>query len=206
MNYITFKEHLFLAEARQPDVTYTEKQVKGALDRVTATLAGTRAANLSKLGSRYVRLDRSLKAMKEKHAELNERLKADVQGIFEAEDVVLTRVVETAKVTLTLAKEIQKTEKTKEVDYTAIVAALTALVPDELQAKVEEITARYTRLIDAKPPVKKLTITKSDVSEGLLDDLAAWIGRFVESIRKWGRRFDDKLDAIKRRAGIQELT
>jgi hypothetical protein len=130
MDHLTFKEHLTLLEARKASgVKYSEKQVKGVLDKVTATLSGTDSASMTKLARRYARLEASMKKMKEEHEALNTRLKGDVQGYFEAEDVVLTRVVETAQFTLTMAKEIKK-EGTKTVDYEKIIAALSVLVPD----------------------------------------------------------------------------
>jgi primosomal protein N'' len=202
---LTFKEHLFLTEARDPDVKYSEKQVKGALDRVTAALSGSASGAMTKLAKRYARLEASMAAMKEKHAELNARLKEDVAGLFDAEDVVLTRVVETAQFTLTMAKEIPKKEGGKEVDYEKIAAALAELVAPELQAKVDEITAQYTKTLDPKPPVKKLTVSKEVVKEGLLDDLGRlrdWAARLLKSVSSWASRYDDRLDALRRKAGL----
>uniref|UniRef100_UPI00388ED10F hypothetical protein n=1 Tax=Acinetobacter sp. TaxID=472 RepID=UPI00388ED10F len=74
-----------LVEARQKGVTYTEKKAKGAIDKVTATLSGSQSASMTKLAKRYARLEASMKAMKEKHEELNTRLKGEVQDLFEAE-------------------------------------------------------------------------------------------------------------------------
>lgn len=202
MNYPTFKEHLTLLEARSKSgVKYTEKQVKGALDKVTAVLSGTESASMTKLAKRYARLEASMKAMKEKHDELNQRLKDDVQGYFDAEDIVLTRVVETAQFTLTLAKEIQKEgTTTTEVDYKSIIAALTVLIPDELQSKVDMITEKYTQTITtpAKAPIKRLSVSKEVVKEGLLERAMS----FFKSIMSWASRFDSKLDRLKKQAGM----
>lgn len=204
MKHLTFKEHLYLTEARQPSVKYAEKQVKGALDRVTATLKGSEAASMTKLARRYARLEASMAAMKEKHTELNARLKGEVADLFEAEDVVLTRVVETSQFTLTLAKEIQKTEGSKEVDYASIVAALSALISDELQPKVEAIIEKYTKTIPPKPPVKKLSVSKEITNEGLIETLKRVAAGFLKSIRSWAARYDDKLQKLERR--FHELT
>lgn len=197
MSYLTFKEHLFLYEERRQDLKYTEKQVKGVLDRVSIELAGSEAANMTKLAKRYARLEASIKAMKEKHEELNTRLKGDVAGLFEAEEAVLTRVVETAQFTLTMAKEIKKAD-TSEVDYTSIIAALSVLIPDELQAKIEQITTKYTKVVPAKDPIKRLSVSKEVVKEGLMD----WVKGFVASIMSWASRYDAKLDRLKEKAGI----
>jgi hypothetical protein len=205
MKHITFKEHLFLSEARQPGVKYTEKKVKDTLDRVTATLKGADAANMTKLAKRYARLEVSLKAMKEKHDELNSRLKEDVGGLFDAEDVVLTRVVETAQFTLTLAKEVQKAEGSTEVDYKSIIAALSVLIPNELQAKVDEITAKYTKVIPPKAPTKRLSVSKEVVSEGIMDNLMKlkdWAAGLLKQMTSWATRYDSCLESLKRKAGL----
>ena len=203
--HLTFKEHLTLLEARAPGVKYTEKQVKNVLDKVTATLKGSDAANMTKLAKRYARLEVSMKAMKAKHEELNSRLKGDFDNLFDAEDVVLTRVVETAQFTLMMSKEIQKTEGSKEVDYDKIIAALSALIPDELQNRVEMITEKYTKMIPAKPPVKRLTVSKelAPVQEGILDTIVSKAKAFLKTMLLWGHSYDKKLDSLKRQAKLR---
>jgi len=204
---LTFKEHLSLLEARQPGVKYTEKQAKGVIERVTASLTGSDSANMTKLAKRYARLEVSMKAMKEQHEALNTKLKGDVQGLFDAEDIIYTRVVETAQFTLTMVKEVQKTETTTEVDYKSIVAALSALVSDDLQGKVEEIIAQYSKIIPPKPPIKKLSVSKEVVKEGFLDTLKNVAMRLMKSLTSWGESYDSKLDALKKKAGtLKEST
>lgn len=274
MNHLTFKEHLFLLEARDPAKVYTEKEVKNVLDRVSVALAGTESGVMTKLAKRYARLEASMKAMEEKHKELNERLKGDVQGFFDAEDVVLTRVVETAQFTLTMAKEIKKTESTSKVDHAKILADLVKLIPEELQKQVEELTTKYTKIVPPTEPVKKLSVSKEVVKEaslgsriefgnykawkaalppksdivdsikferaqsrthdfegiagtwdkaqgtgwiyahyldkknlveGFLDNLVKvkdWAARTLKQMMSWATRYDSKLDALKRKAGL----
>lgn len=206
MTYITFKEHLTLLEARKEGGVYTEKQVKGVLERVTIALEGTESANMTKVAKRYARLEVSLKAMKEKHEKLNEQLKETVQGLFDAEDVVLTRVVETAQFTLTMAKEIKKTEPTKSVDYEKIAAELAKLIPAELQEKIDEITKQYTNLIPPKDPVKKLSVSKEVVKEGIFDSvvkLKNWAMSMLKKATSWAAGYDSKLNNLKKQAGMK---
>ena len=198
----TFKEHLEilnLLEARQPGVKYTEKHVKNVLERVTATLSGNDSAVMTKLAKRYARLEASIAAMEEKHKELNTQLKGNVQGLFDAQDVVLTRVVETAQFTLTMAKEIKKTESTSTVDYKSIAAKLAELIPAELQSKIEEITAEYTKIVPPKDPVQKLSVSKevAKLNEGFLETLKNKAIRLLKSLTSWASKFDSKLDSLK---------
>lgn len=205
MNNLTLKEFLVLNEARQSGVKYTEKQVKNVVDRVTATLSGSQAGSMTKIAKRYARLEVSLKALKEKHTELNNQIKGQFVELFDAEDVVLTRVVETSQFTLTMAKEIQKTEGTTEVDYESIVKALSALIDDDLQPAVEKIVAKFTKAIPPKAPIKKLSVSKEigggvveSLNEGFLDTLKSWF----KSVMSWAVRYDKKLNALKAKAGV----
>lgn len=201
MKHLTFKEHLLLSEERKEGVKYTEKQVKNVVDRVTATLAGSDAANMTKLANRFAQIDNRLKVLKEKHSELNDKIKGDVGDYFNAEDAVLTRVAETAQFTLTLAKEIKKADG-QEVDYNSIIAALSALVSAELQPRIDEIIQKYTKVIPAGEPIKKLSV-KRKLEEGVLDKLKELGAKFLKSIMSWAGKYDTKLDALKRKAGVQ---
>lgn len=187
----TFKDFLFLTEERRKDLKYTEKQAKGVLERVTTALSGTESATLTKAAKRYVRLENSLKAMKEKRDELNEHLKNSVEGVFDAEDSILTRVVETAQFTLTLAKEIKK-DPTKATDYEAVLKAVMTLVDENLQGQINKLIEAYTQEIPAKTPPKKLT-----VSEGIVDKLRAWGKALAARFQSWGLSYDKKLNALK---------
>lgn len=198
---LTFKQHLLLTEARRSDgsIVYTEKMTKNVVDRVTAELKGTESATMTRLAKRYARLEVSLEAMKKKREELNERLKTDVQELFNPEDVVLTRVAQTAQFTLTLAKEIKKAEGKTTVNYEKIAAELAKLIPENLQAKVDEITKLYTTIEAAKAPVAKLSVSK-EVNEGVMDVMRGWAMKakaFMKSILSWGHSYDAKLSALE---------
>lgn len=187
-----------IAEARKPNLPYNEKMVKNKLDRVTVTLSGTDSGAMSRLAKRYERLERSLEAMKKQRDAMNERLKEDVADFFDAEEAVVTRVVETASFTLTLAKEVKKAEPALKKDYEAIANELAKLIPEELQTKIDEITALYTTIIPPKDPVKKLTV--SPISEGVISTVKAAIraiGSKLKQFLKWGSSYDKKLGDLQ---------
>lgn len=198
MDHYTFREHLMLMEARSSDRVYTEKKVKNIVDRVTVALAGNEASVMTKLAKRYARLEVSLKAIQDKHKEMNADLKQRVGDLFDAEDAVLTRVAETAQFTLTLNKEIKK-EDTSSVDYEAIAKALTALIDDSLQPAVEKIYAQFTKVVPAKEPVKSLKVSKEVVKEGIIEKITS----FVKSILNWATGYDKKLAKLKAQAGME---
>lgn len=197
------QEALAILEERKPGLTYVEKRVKGIIDRLTVELHGSDSSVFSRLAARYERLDKAIKKMGEKKNELNEQLKTRVEELFAAEDVVLTRVIETASFTLTLSKK-QKQDPKKLVNYESIAAELVKLVPEELEAKVNEIYEAYTQIIPQEDKSPALRV-KGKLEEGVLDMLATAIKTVKGLLKKmltWGAKYDKKLAALKADAGV----
>lgn len=205
MEKMTLKERLLIEEAseerkRRTDLTYLEKKVKGELDRVIVELKGNESGALTRLASRYDRIDKAIKVMGQKRNELNAEIKGKVEDLFAAEDIVLTRVIETVSFTMTVSKKSKVADKVA-VDYEAIATELAKLIPDELQAKVDEIVKAYTT-ITPQPDKSPALSVKAKVTEGLLGDLKAsvvsFIKKVVKSVASWAPKFDKKLDALKK--------
>lgn len=192
-----------VTEARNPKLKYTDKVVKDKLERVTVALESTDSAAMSRLAKRYVRLDASLKAMQEKRNELNSHLKETVEGMFDAEDAVVTRVVETVSFSLVMAKEVAKDiPASSKVDYEKLAGELAKLIPAELQDKVQELTKLYTKIIPAstKPGVKSISVTP--LEEGVGTTLKSLIKSLVNGVKqftRWATGYDKKLGALEAR-------
>jgi hypothetical protein len=204
----TFKETIVLSEARNPDLTYSEKVVKNKIDRVTVELAGNPSGVMSRLTSRYDRLDKAIKTMTVKRNEMNEQIKENVTELFNAEDIVLTRVVETISFTLTLSKLVKSSEQNPKttVDYEAIAKELAKLIPEELQEQVEAITKMYTEVTIAadKSPALRIKNKNDKLDEGLMDSikgLANKVVKWAKSMASWAVGYDKKLAALKAKAG-----
>ena len=189
---------LNLLEARDVNRKYSEKRIKGALDRVILELEGHESGPLSRLTLRYHRLDKAAKLMVERRNTLNAKMKEHVEGLFDAEDVVTTRVVETASVTIMLTKATPASEKkpTLKTDYASVVAELSRLVP-ELEEKIKEITAKYTEVEEPKDTPVQLRV-KSKVEEGIVDTVKGWVSKFLSAIKSWGKDYDGRLAAVKK--------
>jgi hypothetical protein len=190
-----------LFEARNPKLTYTEKQVKKVLDRVTVELTGNESGVMSRLTTRYSRLDKAAKLMQEKRNALNEEMKQVAESLFDAQDEVLTRVVDTVSYTITLSKAEKAESKspTKKVDYSAVVKELAQMLP-ELQEKIDQITEQYTEIIQPKDTPVKL-IVKSKLDEGFTAFAKSLVKSFKEmlkSIKSWGKDYDKRLAALKK--------
>jgi hypothetical protein len=196
-----------LFEERQPNMTYTEKRIKGALDKVTLALEGSDSAAMSRLTKRYERLDRSAKLLKEKRDEVNLHIKTVGDRLFNAEDAVVTRVIETVSCTimLTAAEKAESKQDTKKVDYEAAFFELSKLVP-ELTAKIDEITAKYTEIVKAKDTPTALRVKLKDgvkpgeaIKEGFMDDMKAKLKGWLDSFKTWaaGYFMDDMKAKLK---------
>jgi hypothetical protein len=186
-----------LVEARQGNWKYTEKRVKGALDKVTLELEGADSGAMTRLAKRYERLDKSAKLLKEKRDQLNAAVKEVGDRIFDAEDALATRIIDTISYTvmLTASEKAESKKPTAKVDYESAYAELARLVP-ELIEQADKIRAKYTEMIPPKDTPVGLRV-KAKVQEGLLDFVKAQWSKFMDQMRMWGRSYDDKLSAIK---------
>ena len=201
----TFKETIILAEARNPDLKYSEKVVRNKIDRVTVELAGNPSGVMSRLTSRYDHLDKAIKTMSVKQNEMNEQIKETVTDLFNAEDIVLTRVVETVSFTLTLSKLVKSAEQNPKivVNYEEIAKELAKLIPEELQAKVEEITKMYTEVsiaADKSPALRIKNKNDEKLDEGIIDSIRGLANKVIKWVKRtasWAAKYDKKLSALK---------
>lgn len=106
----------FITEERQANVSYVEKKAKNAIVKVIAELSGHDASVFSQIARRFDRLKVAIEKMAEMRDKLNKDLKSRVSDLFDAEDEVLTRVVDTASFTVTLAKKSEKALDKKVID------------------------------------------------------------------------------------------
>lgn len=200
----TFKNHLII-EGRREDLTYLNKVVKNKIDRVTVELSGSDSGSMTRLAARYDRLSKAIDAMSKKKDELNVSLKDKVTELFDAEDEVLTRVVETVQFTMTLSKrvKVEDQEPKKVVNYEKIAEELAKLIPDELQAQVQAITEAYTETKIAAEKAPALRVV-GKVNEDALSQVRAFFAtlgqkltKFIQGVRQWGTGYDAKLRTLE---------
>jgi cell division protein FtsB len=194
-----------LIEARSPKLKYTEKRVKNVLSRVTLELAGNDSGVVTHLAKRYERLDKSAKLLKEKRDELNAKVKDLADDMFNPEDFVITRVIDTVTYTLSLsaAEKAEAKSPTAKVDFEAAFLELSKLVP-ELTEQVDAIRQKYTEMIPPKDTPTRLTV-KSKVDEGLISSIKRAWDSFVNVIKNWCAHYDDKLSALKKKYPVPKV-
>lgn len=196
----------FIFEDRKADVIYTEKKARNIIEKVTAELKDHDASVMSKIARRFDRLNTAVKLMGEKKKELNKDLKVRVEDLFNAEDAFLTRVIDTASFTLTLAKVSKEPPGEKVVvDWKSIAEKLAELIPKELEAQAEEIRKAYTavNIMDVPEPalrvVNKNAKAAADavkLEEGIVDKLSALISKSYNKIKNWSKSYDKKLQSL----------
>lgn len=193
-----------LAEGRQPNWKYTEKRVKGSLDKVILELEGADSGAMTRLAKRYERLDKSAKLLKEKRDQLNAAVKDVGDRIFDAEDALATRIIETITYTvmLTAAEKAEHKKPKVEIDFASAYAELARLVP-ELTEQVNAIREKYTTMIPPKDTPTALKV-KPKIQEGLLDLVKAQWSKFMDQIHRWCRSYDSKLSALKAKYPVKK--
>lgn len=154
--------HAF-GHGRREDLDYVEKKVKGVLDRVTLELKGSDAGVFTRLGRRYDQLEMVMARLQSKRNTMNIELKDRTVELFDAEDEILTRVLKTAKITLTLGKMEKRTASPKFnskqfLDAVYSLAEEVSNVLPELTERIRALETEYTTIGDPYEVSPKLRI------------------------------------------------
>jgi chromosome segregation ATPase len=188
-----------LLEAREKGLTYTEKRHKTtrALERVILELNSSDAASATKLARRYERLDKTARLLKEQRDAMNTHIKAVADRLFDAEDELVTRVMQTAKYTMTISAITKAKDRpaTTSVNFERAFSELAALVPD-LQEAAEKILAKYTEITPATADTAAKLTVKSRTDESLAALARSAITKLMDWVRSWGISYDKKLKTI----------
>lgn len=181
-------------------IEYKEKKVKGLLDRVTATLSGTRSGIYTRIANRYKRIDVLIDKLQEQRNRLNEQVKEHVVDLFDAEDECLTRVVETVSLTVTLSKRTPAGSKEiSDFDTEGFLEELYSTFPD-LEKQLNYLKDKYTTLetveIPEKSPALRVKLNE-DHNENVADKLEDYSDLVYQKVMKGLESFDRKLAHIK---------
>lgn len=177
-----------LFEGRIPGVDYTDTP-KG--DRVTAHLRGRDSEKYTKLGTKIERIQTLKKELTDLEAEVKASTKSDIADLFDAADVVKTRVVETLSLIFTLSKDPEASNNPK---YKEILETLSADFTPDLIKKMEKLKETMVTVVNRSPSLRT-----THLKEGM-------VGGFFKKLKSyfqaWGIQYDEKLDALKAQAGI----
>ncbi len=182
------------------EVSYKEKKVSGALDRVTAVLSGSKSGVFTKIAKRYKRIDTLLGKLSEEREKLNEQVKEKVADHFnEAELGLLTLVVESVSMTATLSKRTPSS--TVDVEHFDAEAALNELAETlpEIAEQIEFLRKKHTIVSQVSKEAKSPAL-RVKFNESFEDDKVQEYAELVN--RKVGlevKKISDKLERIKQK-------
>lgn len=212
-NSLTLREHIALTEAsdkypdpdwkRRGDLTYEEQRKKktNELEKLVVKLTGSESGQLTKLAKTYEKIQKALDLMAKKKDSLNTDMKNMVEPFWNAEDALVTRVIETAQLAVQLAKTTPPKEKREvSVNHEAVAKALAELVSEELKPKIDEIYKQFTTEIVTPAGIQKSPgLSVKPLEEGL-KETASKIKAWIKGIGSWIVGFDKKFSKIKKLA------
>jgi hypothetical protein len=174
--------------------------IQRTADKALAVLTSHDSAPYTKLANNI----RRLAELEAEVKELKESIKTDtrdhVQALFEAEDVVRTRIVETVSFTLTLSKDPKASETFK---YKEILDELAKSFTPELIQKMTDLKKTF-KSVTQKPPSLKLADKKplkEEVSlKSFFSSLKKMSSKFMKYISSWSKSYDKKLASLKQKA------
>ena len=143
LHYISIVE----ARIEHPDVSYTDDPTK-----VTAKLSSYKSAEFTRLAKNMMRIDELTTELKQLQSDVKQARREDVAELFDVEDAVFTRVVETKSAYFKLTKDPKPTETPQ---YKTI---------------LEEFAQHLTPEL-----IQVLEVLKND---GLLNKIRNWLPKF----------------------------
>jgi hypothetical protein len=165
------------------------------ITKVIAVLKGSTAGKATKLAKEYEDILVLTKSLEQKLAPLKAKGMEFMDGVFDAEDALMTRVLETAKVTLTASKKT--TRETVKFDKEKFMGKLLELVPD-LKKQIEKFDKECT---DIQTSVVQSTLKAELKSEGfsnLVNKVKTYIDNIYNNIKKWLPGYDKKLNGLRK--------
>lgn len=174
------------ARADHPDVSYVSEPTK-----VTAFVSNDLSRKYTQLYNNLKRitdLSEELKALQE---QVKQDRREQVMDLFDVEDAVFTRVIETKSVVLTLSKDPKATEAPK---YKVILEELEKHLTPELITVLEVLKKEHVTVTQKEPSLR--AEPKSTIDENISDNSV------LSKISNWLPKFDRKLDAIHDQLGM----
>ena len=150
------------------------------------------------MANRYKKIDKIIDMLTEQRNTLNEQVKERLGELFNAEDEVLTRVVETVSLTATLSKRTPaSTIEVEDFDAQGFIEEIYNTMPD-LVEQLDEIKKRYTTLNTIEKPEKSpaLRVNLNEGVEDKLDLVEQYSEKSAEMVLYKLNEYDNKISHI----------
>lgn len=183
------KKLMILCEGRDltnPDIQYVDDP-NG--DKVIAILRSYKSQSYTKLAQKIARIEQLEDEIKQLKNEVKTETKENIHDLFDAEDAVRTRVVETLNFIFHLTKDPKATETPK---YKEILNELEKQLTPELITVLEGLKKTMKTVTQKSPALTIKPIEKIDES---------FIGNFFAKLKSviynWANKYDSKLNRLK---------
>lgn len=168
-----------LDEVRNKELEYKEKVANNHIQKVSVELKGRKGSYATRVAREYKRIDEELKRITEEREKLKEYSLEYYNKLFDAEDEIIQRIVETSSVTITLTKPAKV--KTVHFDEEGFFNELSVLLP-ELSEQLEELRKQYTVINEF---TRKSAIK---VSEGPISNIKDKLSKLIQKLSTGLRR------------------
>jgi uncharacterized protein (UPF0335 family) len=184
MNTNQFRHYINLIESRIPDLEYQDNE-----QQVIAVLKSYNSQVYTKLAQKVERIDQLEAEIKMLKEEVKNETRENIADLFDADDAVKTRVVQTMSFILTLSKDPKATVSPK---YKDILEELATQLTPELIIVLENLKKQLVTVTQKSPSLRI-----APVDEGRFGDLFA---RFKQKVFGWATRYDQKLSMLQQAA------
>ena len=179
------KYYEIINEARTGDFPYTDEP-----DKTSVSLQSYQSQIYTKLGKKLQRIEELEKELDELKEQVKQSTRDDVAALFDAEDAVKTRVVETVSFIFTLSKDPKATVSPK---YKEILETLAEQLTPELIAVLEGLKKSMVT-VRQKEPSLRYKQKQSKLDEG---KISQYVSKLKNWVMSWGAKYDAKLDQLK---------
>ena len=182
-----------LTESREdhPEADYTDEKTK-----VIAELRSHKSAVYTKLADRLESIERMEAQIKEYKLEMKAMTREHVSDLFDAEDAVKTRVVDTVSFIITLSKPPTPTTSYQ---YAKVLAELANHLTPELLIVLNDLKEKFKSESQKEP---NISVARKEVKESVGDKLQQYFAKFKHFILRWAHGYDRRLNLLKKYAHI----
>lgn len=177
------------------DITYSIED-NGKTEKIVAYLKSYDSARYTNLAKKFIEIEKMEKEIKKLKEEVKQETRVLVADLFDAEDIVRTRVVKTVSYTYTLSKNPKPTETYQ---YAKILDALEKELTPDLINKLNVIKESFKTVVQKAPSLKvepNVSESISDKIKGVWGKLKDFFANLKNKLTSWGNSYDRKLDAL----------
>ena len=180
-----------LFEDRLPNVEYQD-----SAEKVIAVLKSYNSQVYTKLAQKIERIDALEKEIKELKESVKKETKENIADLFDADDIVKTRVIQTLSFLFTMSKDPKVTESPK---YKEILEALSKQLTPQLILVLEQLKTQMVTRTQKSPSLKITSMTEhanGRITESIMGNA---LSKFKRVIIGWASRYDRALSELKRK-------